>query len=647
MQWQHIDDYDWCLIDTPGAGPYLSLVLGYGLVHEPIEHFGSLQLLAGMLEVELSRPVETGIGRASVPEVTVSVGSDRTSVAMRGDVATLHAAWQRLAEVFAERQPLDASAPVEVNISAAPKDLTTRFGLTSLTLAATKMLEVEAQRDPLALLRYLDPGAGRVSAVMCTNTEDLMVNVFTSLGPGTLETERSRYRSDARPGAMEFRAGYPLFSVMVPSSADGAAAVRVLAQQTAQHLGHVTRRDLGVEVSLVPVGPDMLATIMTAEAIIYGDQRSQVQAQVVSKPIPDHRIAEAVEQEVENRPLQRILTRRVHGLGDEFASLQATQQALAQARATMRFFTDPHSVSPVGYGPGEHELPSPDGPVFKKKGTRERLVVGESVIEHQHPGSKGMASAADRVDVRKLVLVIDDPQDCVVLVDADYRIVEIIFDTYRQQQQLRELIAQRTAAVPRITAHHAVHAAPARQQAKTSRMVRVGMVAIPLGIIGFALFMSWADDLREVGEPAPEHADPQSAEPEREEEKVETAVGETATLPNWSRVTVKSLSEQEPQEDNPFAESPGSHLVADVEYCAAEDADSVDPEQFQVSFGDPRQLAHAVEAIDDRLESTDLEAGQCATGQLGFFIAGDEFPDVSISYGAYPNRLTWVAEGQG
>lgn len=66
-----------------------------------------------------------------------------------------------------------------------------------------------------------------------------------------------------------------------------------------------------------------------------------------------------------------------------------------------------------------------------------------------------------------------------------------------------------------------------------------------------------------------------------------------------------------------------------------------------MSFGDPPQLAHAVEAIDDRLESTDLEAGQCATGQLGFFIAGDELPDVSISFGAYPNRLTWVAEGQG
>src|SRR5690625_5000977 len=179
MQWREIDGYDWWVINTPETGPYLSLTLGYGLVHEPIEQFGTLQLAAGMLEAELSRPVEIGLGRASVPEVTVTVGSDVTSVGMRGDVATLRAAWQRLAEIFAGQHQLDAAAPVVVKVSAAPRDLTSRFGLTSLMFATSQTLEVQTQPDPLALLRYLDPAAGNIRAVMCTNTAKLMTSVFS------------------------------------------------------------------------------------------------------------------------------------------------------------------------------------------------------------------------------------------------------------------------------------------------------------------------------------------------------------------------------------------------------------------------------------------------------------------------------------
>src|SRR5690625_4560531 len=114
MQWREVDGYDWYVFDTPETGPYLSLVLGYGLVHEPVEDFGTLQLAAGMLQTELSRPVETGIGRASVPEVSVNVGSDTTTISMRGDVPTLSAAWRRLAEVLAGEHPLDIAEPVDV-----------------------------------------------------------------------------------------------------------------------------------------------------------------------------------------------------------------------------------------------------------------------------------------------------------------------------------------------------------------------------------------------------------------------------------------------------------------------------------------------------------------------------------------------------
>ena len=648
MQWREVDGYDWCVIETPESGPYLSLTLGYGLVHEPAEQFGTLQLAAGMLQAELSRPVETGLGRASVPEVSVTVGSDTTMIGMRGDVATLSATWQRLAEVLAGEHPLDIADPVDVKISAAPWDVTTRFGMTSLTLAASTVVQPQSAGDPFVLLGRLNPAAGQVRAVMCTNTEQLISSAFAPPGAGGVSgPERSRYRADARPGGMEFRAGHPLISVMVPSSADGAAAVRVLAQQTVQHIHDVTRRALGVEVSLVSVGPDTLATLMVADTILYGQQRSQIQQLIASKPIPDHRIGEAVEFEVENRPLSRILARRVHGLDDEFASLDATHQALAQARATMRFYTDPHSHLPAGYEPIDQALPTADGPKFKRKAGRDHLIIGADVIEHRRDGGRDTASV-DRVDVHNLALVIEEPSDGVVLIDDQYRTVDVIFDVYRKESDLRELIAQRTTGVPRLTAGNLIPAAQVRQEVGKSRMVKWAVGLAPVAIIGFAVLMSWVDNLRAVGEPAPEHMDPPGAvaegEPERAAEQIKTAVGETAMLPNGSRVTV-NVTEAEPGEDDEFAAFDGVHLAVDIEYCAAEDGDFVDPEQFSMTHGDPAQFAHDVDHVADPLQPQGLDTGQCATGQLGYFVMDEEPSSMTVTYSYdYPGKVTWTVE---
>ena len=290
MDWRKLNGYDWCVLDTIGTEPFIGLTVGYGLVHEPLEEFGTLQLLAGMLQAELSRPIETGPGRVNVPEVSVHVGPDTLDIGIRGDHDTVTSTWKRLVETFAGGHPLDPAPPVGVHIKAAPRDLTSRFGMTSLTLGAADTLDIQVAHDPPALLRHLDPAAGKVRAVICTNSEELAGRSLVPASPLPMRPTPSWLRLPARSGGMQFPGGHALISTVVPRTADGLAAIRVLAQQTAHHLSALTQRDDGVVTSLIPVGPDVLATIMTSQDIPTPHQRSQVQQLLASRPIPDHRV---------------------------------------------------------------------------------------------------------------------------------------------------------------------------------------------------------------------------------------------------------------------------------------------------------------------------------------------------------------------
>lgn len=638
MQWRDVNGSDWCLIDTPETGPYMSLTLGYGLVHEPLTEFGTLQMLAGMLEAELARPVELAPGKVSVPEVSVTVASDTTSIAMRGEAATLSATWQRLADVFAGRQALDAAQSITVNISAAPRDLSSRFGITSLTLATSSMLDVQTSHDPIALLHHLNPAAGHVRVVMCTNTEELMTNTFAP--PTNTSTTPSRYRREARNGGMEFPADYALISTVVPRTADGATAVRVLAQQTAQHVGDLTRRDLGVTVSLVGIGPDMLATIMTAEAILGAQQRSQVHALLASRPIPDHRIAAAAQWEADNRLVSTALERRVHGIADAPATEHGTQQALRNARTTLRFFTEPNSSTPQGYGQVQPELASPDGQRFPTRFTRDKLTVGTDVMEYHRGDAAGHPHEYDRVDLRNMALVLEDPRGGLVLIDQEYRIVEILFDSYRKDRRLRELIAQRTEGVPRLTAKNAVLPSSAHQpvdRARSGRWSTVLNVVAVLGVVAVAVIL--ASLLTNRGD-----ADDATENTADEPHAVETTVGQTATMSNWSDVTVHSVQEMTPDAGGQFPADIGHHFLVDIEYCAAQPV-RLDPQHFRLLTGEQRQLAHAVDDVDGALEAQELGPDECATGNLGFYTAEQELVEVIVDYRpGNQNTLTWIVD---
>lgn len=632
MQWRDVNGYDWCLIDTPETGPYLNLTLGYGLVHEPLHEFGTLQLLAGMLESELARPIEIAAGNVSVPEVSVTVDADTTAIVLRGHAAALRATWQRLAEIFAGRQPLAAAQPAMVNFSAAPRDLSSRFGVSSLTLATTPRLKVQAAHDPTALLRYLDPSAGNLRAVMSTNTEELVTTTFAP--PGRVGAMPSHYRNDARHGAMQFPPGYALISTVVPRSADGSAAIRVLTQQAAQHVHDVTQRDLGVTVSVLGIGPDMLATVMTTDAILGSQQRSQVHALLASRPIPDHRIAASVDWEHNNSNHKAALARRVHGVNDAPVTEHGTKQALAQAHTTLRCFTEPHSKSPAGYDRFQPELASPEGKHFRTRYTRDSLTVGDDVLEYRRADTSVNTPAYSRVDLRNLALVIADPRGGIVLIDDEYRLVEIRLAAYRHAQRLRELLDQLAEGTPRITAYNAVLPAASRPPVDGPRpgggttLKVLSVLAVVAMEVVLASLLSNFD--------ASQNANDADAEPD----EVETTVGETATLSNRSDVTVHSIQEYSPEADAQFPTDSGHHFLAAIEYCAAE-PEQLDPQHFRMFVGEQRILTHTVEAVEDRLAAQQLQPGECATGNLGFYTEQDQITQVQVQYTTNDHRLTW------
>src|SRR5699024_9197257 len=124
----------------------------------------------------------------------------------------------------------------------------------------------------------------------------------------------------------------------------------------------------------------------------------------------------------------------------------------------------------------------------------------------------------------------------------------------------------------------------------------------------------------------------------------ELTVGETATLPNWSRVTVNSVPETTASEEDPVASS-GQHYLVEVEYCAAEEDGAVDPAHGGMHRGVPAASAHVHEAVEDPLEARELTVGQCATGNVGFYTIDDEPSDLKVDFRPGDlGSLTWAVE---
>lgn len=91
---------NWQLVDGDERQSVIGVTFGIGLLDEDVGSTGTLSIALAALRTELSRPIDFGQGITFVAEVSVELGTDTASLAVRGGLEGISAAWRRLPALF-------------------------------------------------------------------------------------------------------------------------------------------------------------------------------------------------------------------------------------------------------------------------------------------------------------------------------------------------------------------------------------------------------------------------------------------------------------------------------------------------------------------------------------------------------------------
>lgn len=465
--WRHQDGYDWH-ISKPAGAPFVTVTLGYGLVHEPFTSYGALQRLAGALQLELERSVEVGLGDIAVPEARVRVGADTTTISLRGEPRLVQKALGRLSALFAGTLPLESAPAQRVSIPAATRDVAWRFGMGPLVLACSTAISADFVGDGAPLCALLNPAAGAVRAVFSTNDVGL-VGTYFAPPPSTPRAMASLQRRSGRVGSYIFSSPVPtLASFVVPRTSDGMAAVRAIAVVLARQITAVGGADLGVSAMFTPVGPDCLVTLGTGgERELTGRERIELLALFARGEIPDSLISDAVESFSAGEPVW-LSERRALGLSDDsLPSLLGTRAAARVGMANLHLFLSAGAPAVAGFDTAIPEIPLPiGGKTFRSWSGLDTLMVAGSVLVHR-ARRQDVPEDIEVVDVDRVELVLEDIDGAMAAFDDRCRQVELIPDIYIRSRTVRNELAARLAEKPRLRARGFANAPEQRQVARS------------------------------------------------------------------------------------------------------------------------------------------------------------------------------------
>jgi hypothetical protein len=671
---------NWQLIDGDNRQSVIGVTFGIGLLDEEVGSTGTLSIALAALRTELSRPIDFGEGLTFVPEVSVELGTDTASLAVRGSLEGISAAWRRLPELFEPGTVTTKSAPLRPDASPWPADLLRRTGHNSAALAWLQTTAADAHDRAGALLTRLTPTSGEIPTVYFT-TEKLLVGLAFPIneddvvaGPRTRWADSTSVRSfsalAAEPTAnIHKRASslfddslgiWPttnsrvLFSAMVPRSASGLMAADLLCRQLSTIAGASIGYTEGMRLEVCGAG-EATYVVVSSESVIKGPARHELldEAGKSLGLIPDSWIVDALAEP------HRILTprlerdRRLMGLSaSEDMSAALLRAAINVAIKSVHLNFVPASAG-LDNAKRADEFVSKQGRkrVFKSRVGR---ITNEARVETWEPSAPPSWISSLIVDQRSIrigglqpghghrrkitegvhtapaVAVLEDQAGTLVIVDDQLRTLTVQPELFRHHKDLIKVLNGQLAGVPRLAFKSSVDIAKLRAHVRRSQRAKFWPLAVLAAIIAIAITVNVIDD---SGDPAVT-------------ERV--TYGEVVQLHNGTEITVSNL-----EITPPSPEALGATATVQVNFCAGKntEADGLPPEVQRsvsaddfVAFNQNQGYARLVDS-DKQLRETTLREGQCATGDLVFSAAQLDNPRI-----AYKNEVgddvIWYPYGQ-
>lgn len=671
---------NWQLVEGDERQPVIGVTFGIGLLDEEVGSTGTLSIALAALRTELSRPIDFGQGITFVPEVSVELGTDTASLAIRGSLEGISATWRRLPELFNPGTVSNNTAPLRSDASPWPADLLRRTGHNSAALAWLQTTAADAHDRAGALLTRLNPASGEIPTVYFTTEKFLVGLAFPIAEDDAVAGPRTRWADGTSVGPFSDLASEPaanfqkgvsslfddslgispttnsrvLFSAMVPRSASGLLAADLLCRQLSTVAGTSIGYMEGMRLALCGTG-EAAYVVVSSESVIQGPARHELLAEAGKSLglIPDSWIVDALAEP------HRILTPRLERDRRLMGLSAAEDMSAARLRSALRMAVNSVHLNFVPASAGldnakqadDHVSEQGRKRVFKSRVGRitneARVETWEpsappswisSLIVDQHSIRIGGLQAGhgkrrkitEGVHTAPAVAVLEDQAGTLVIVDDQLRTLTVQPSLFRRHKDLLKVLDGQLAGVPRLAFKSSVDLGKLRARIRRSQRAKYGILA------GLAALIAIIFTINVLNDPA------DKAVTER------VTYGEVVQLHNGTEITVSGMEIAPPAGD-----ALGTTVTVQINFCAGRNSEveglppevqrSVSADNF-VAFSKGQGTVRAIDS-DKQLRETTLREGQCATGDLVFSAPQLDNPRI-----AYKNEvgddIVWYPYGQ-
>ena len=681
---------NWQLLDEDDQQALIGLTYGIGLLDENVEATGTLAIALAALRAELARPVDLGGGVTVVPEVRVELGTDTATLSLRGSVAGISAAWRRLPELFTSGTVTASTVALRPEVSAWPADLVRRTGHTAAALAWLKATAPDAHARAGVLLARLNPLSQLVAAVFFTTEESLIGLAFPVVPDGVPPIHSGWH--DGRPApptrwaggtgmrnaserASELSEGLRsdtssrlddslgraptsdsrvMFSVLVPRSESGLRAAELLGRQLSAVAVNTIGYQEGMLLEVCGVGGAYCVVVLSA-SVIQGPARDELlrAARLALGLIPDAWLGDALRWAALPSAARIERERMLMGLAaDEAPSEGLLRASINAAVESLELNFIPAAAGLDNVKQAEYAaFEQGRSQVFRSRVGRitvaarleswepaappswtSSLLVGQRSIRLGgfQPGHGRRDPVTEGVVTSHAVAVLEDQAGTLVVVDDQLRTLTVQPALFHRHGNLRQLLAERLADVPRLSYNSGVDRKKLQDLIRRRRLATTWPFAAAAAVAAIVITANVMNN-------SSNHA---------VTERVR--MDETVTLHNGTTITVWGLDASPGIADGPL-----DGATVQVKFCAGGDtkARNLPPEtQRRVSPGNFMAFNEGdgyarLAGSEKQLPEATLREGECTTGELVFTAAELDSPRT-----VYKNELgddvVWYPYGE-